>query len=81
MFVCTYIHEYVAVDRNSIRRLKEAERSGKANAKLRNKTKGKTNKELRKLQREYSDPALALFPGRYVRYLLNVMYVKYCLNC
>ena len=62
MYVCMCMH---AVDRNSIRRLKEAERAGKANAKLRNKTKGKTNRELRKLQREYADPALALFPGRY----------------
>ena len=36
---------------------------GRANAKEKNKAKGNSKRELRRLQKEYSDPSLSLFPG------------------
>jgi len=43
--------------------MKRMEKEGKSQAKLKNKARGRTNKELRKLQKQRADPSLSLFPG------------------
>lgn len=50
-------------DELDVRQLKKAEQSGKSMAKRKKQAKGRTNQELRKLQKQYADPSLALFPG------------------